>query len=133
MTCFDFFWCNWRACYLLYFLHKFSSAFGVWQAFCFWNALEYFWIFLWYPMSTRHVSYGKKINQIFLLRQANGRTCVDFGCTHPINGLFWSLHIYLLGFFSTHECWVANLIMLLYHFIFLILTFPFVSWGFISL
>ncbi len=25
--------------------------------------------------------------------------CVDFGCTHPIDGLFWSLPIYLLGFF----------------------------------
>ncbi len=28
-----------------------------------------------------------------LLAQANGRTCVDFGCTHPIDGLFWSLPI----------------------------------------
>jgi len=24
----------------------------------------------------------------FLLPQANGRACVDFGCIHPIDGLF---------------------------------------------
>jgi hypothetical protein len=24
----------------------------------------------------------------FLLPQANGHACVDFGCTHPIDGLF---------------------------------------------
>jgi len=34
----------------------------------------------------------KKLN--FL---ANGHACVDFGCTHPIDGLFESLPIYLLG------------------------------------
>jgi hypothetical protein len=56
---------------------------------------------------------------LFLLTQANGRTCVDFGCTHPIDGLFWSLPIYLLGFFSKYECWVADLVMPLCHFIFL--------------
>jgi hypothetical protein len=47
-------------------------------------------------------------------------TRVDFGCTHPIDGLFWSLPIYLLGFFSKYECWVSDLVMLLYHFIILI-------------
>jgi len=35
-----------------------------------------------------------------LLPQVNGWACVDFGCTHPIDGLFWSLPVYLLGFFS---------------------------------
>jgi len=39
----------------------------------------------------------------FLLPQANGRTSVDCGCTHLIDGLFWSLPIYLLGFFSKYE------------------------------
>jgi hypothetical protein len=34
----------------------------------------------------------------FLLAQANGQACVDFGCTHPINGLFWNL---LVGFLLT--------------------------------
>jgi len=48
---------------------------------------------------------------LFLLPQANGLTYPDFGCTHPIDGLFWSLPIYLLGFFSKYECWVADLIM----------------------
>jgi hypothetical protein len=52
---------------------------------------------------------------VFLFPQANGHTYVDFGCTHPIDGLFWSLLIYLLGFFSKYE----DLIMPLYHFIFL--------------
>jgi hypothetical protein len=52
----------------------------------------------------------------FLLAQTNGCTCVDFGCTHPIDGLFWSLPIYLLGFFSKCECWGTNSIMSLYHF-----------------
>jgi hypothetical protein len=68
----------------------------------------------------------------FLVPQLNGRTCVDFGCTHPINGLFWSLPIYLLGFFSQYECWVIDLIMLLCHF-FLGCHFFFVSQGFILL
>jgi hypothetical protein len=36
--------------------------------------------------------------------------CVDFGCTHPIDGLFWTLPINLLGFFSKYECWVTDLI-----------------------
>jgi hypothetical protein len=26
--------------------------------------------------------------KLFLLPQANGHACVDFGCTHPIDGLF---------------------------------------------
>jgi hypothetical protein len=63
----------------------------------------------------------------FLLPQANGRACVDFECTHPIDGLFRSLPIYLLGFFSIYECWITNLIMLLYHFIFWVVTCLFVS------
>ncbi len=69
---------------------------------------------------------------MLLLPKANGRTYIDFGCTHPIDGLFWSLPIYLLGFFPKYECWVTNLIMLLYHFIFLGWHLPFVSQGFIS-
>jgi len=40
----------------------------------------------------------------FLLAQANGWACVDFGCNHPIDGLFLNLPIYLLGFFSKYEC-----------------------------
>jgi hypothetical protein len=55
----------------------------------------------------------------FLLPQANGFACVDFGCTHPTDGLFWGLPIYLLGFFSKYECWVTDWIVLLYHFVFL--------------
>jgi hypothetical protein len=54
-----------------------------------------------------------------LLPQANGHARVDFVCTHPIDGLLWNLPIYLLGFFSKYECWVTNLIMTPYHFIFL--------------
>ncbi len=57
-------------------------------------------------------------NLMLLLPQANGWTCVDFGCTHPIDGLFWSLPIYLLGFFSKYECWVIDFIMLLLSFYF---------------
>jgi hypothetical protein len=26
--------------------------------------------------------------KLFLLPQANGHACVDFGCTHPFDGLF---------------------------------------------
>jgi hypothetical protein len=37
---------------------------------------------------------------VFLLPQVNRWACVDFGHTHPIDGLFCSLPIYLLGFFS---------------------------------
>ncbi len=55
----------------------------------------------------------------FLLPQANGQTCVNIGCTHPIDGLFWNLPIYFLGFFSKYECWVIDLIVSLYHFTFL--------------
>jgi hypothetical protein len=44
--------------------------------------------------------------------------CVDSRCTHPIDVLFWSLPICLLGFFSKYECWVIDLIMFLYHFFF---------------
>jgi hypothetical protein len=62
---------------------------------------------------------------IFLLPQANRRACVDFRCTHPIDGLFWNLPIYLLGFFSIDECWVTDLIMPLYHFVFLGYHLPF--------
>jgi hypothetical protein len=69
----------------------------------------------------------------FLLRQANGHACVDFGCTHPIDGLFWDLPIYLLGFFSKYECWVTNLTMFLYHFIFLGYYLPLCIRGFIWL
>jgi hypothetical protein len=106
MTCFDFFGCNWRACYLLCILHNFSSAFGVWQAFCFWNALKCFWFSPWYRWIriTYHMRKKKEKKKDFLLPQANGHTCVDFECPHPIDVLFWSLTIYLLGFFSKHEC-----------------------------
>jgi hypothetical protein len=61
----------------------------------------------------------------FLLAQANGWACVGLGCTHPMDGLFWSVPIYLLGFFSKYECWVTHLIMSLYHFICLGCHFPF--------
>jgi hypothetical protein len=66
------------------------------------------------------------------LPQANGWACVDFGYTYLI-GLFWNLLIYLLGFFSNYECWVTDLIMSPYHFIFWVVTCLFVSWGFIWL
>ncbi len=65
------------------------------------------------------------LSSIFLLPQANGHACVDFGRTHPIDGLFWSLPIYLLGFFSKYECCATNLIRLLHHFYFLGCHFPF--------
>jgi hypothetical protein len=61
----------------------------------------------------------------FLLAKANGWACVNFGCTHPIDGLFWNLPIYLSGFFSKYECWVIDLIMFVYHFIFLGYRLPF--------
>jgi hypothetical protein len=66
---------------------------------------------------------------MFLLPQANGRSCVDFGCTHRIDGLFWSLPIYLLGSFLKCECWLTDLIMSLYHFIFWVIIFLFVPRG----
>jgi hypothetical protein len=62
---------------------------------------------------------------VFFIAQANGRACVSFGCTHQIDGLFWSLPIYLLGFFSKYECWVSDLIMPLYHFNFFGLSIAF--------
>jgi hypothetical protein len=64
------------------------------------------------------------LDHILLFTRANGRACVDFGCTHPIDGLIWSLPIHLLTFFSKYECRVTDLITSLYHFIFgLSLTF----------
>jgi hypothetical protein len=51
------------------------------------------------------------------LAQANGWACIDFGCNHKIDELFWNLPIYLLGFFSKHECWIIDLTIFLYHFI----------------
>jgi len=59
------------------------------------------------------------------LPQANGRASVNFGCTHPIDGLFWNLPIYLWGFFSKYECWVIDLIMIFYHFFVLGCQLPF--------
>jgi hypothetical protein len=44
----------------------------------------------------------------FLLAPANGWACVDFGCRHPIDGLFWNPPIYLLGFFSKYEWMLGN-------------------------
>ncbi len=41
-----------------------------------------------------------------ILPQVNGGTCVEFGCTHPIDGFFKNLPIYVLGFFSKYECLV---------------------------
>jgi hypothetical protein len=67
----------------------------------------------------------------FLLAQANGWACVDFGCSHPIDGLFWNLPIYLLGFFSKYECWVIDLTMSLLVYSFWVATCLFVSQGFI--
>jgi len=61
----------------------------------------------------------------FLLAQANGWAFVNFWCTHPIDGLFWNLPIYLLGFFSKYECWVIDLIMFVYHFIYFLLSLAF--------
>jgi hypothetical protein len=57
---------------------------------------------------------------MYLLPQANGRPCVDFGCTKPIDG-----SICLLGFFSKYECWVTDLIMSLYQFNFFGLSLAF--------
>ncbi len=68
----------------------------------------------------------KGLHVSFLSVQANGWVCVDFGFTHPIDGLFWSLPIYLLGLFSKYECWVTDLIMYSYHFILFGLSLAFV-------
>jgi hypothetical protein len=35
---------------------------------------------------------------LFYCPKDNGWACVDFGCTHPIDGLFWSLPNLLVGF-----------------------------------
>jgi hypothetical protein len=82
---------------------------------------------------------GSDLNAVaiprLLLSQANGRACVDFGCTHPIDGLFWSLPIYLLGFFSKYESCITywfnhvsiSILFLSCH------LFFFVLWDFISL
>jgi hypothetical protein len=72
----------------------------------------------------KNYTYVKAFKSL-LLPQINGRACVDFSYTHPIDGLFWSLPIYLLGFFSKYECWVTDLIMPLYHFILFGLSFSF--------
>ncbi len=61
----------------------------------------------------------------FLLAQANGWACVDFGCSHPIDELLWSLPIYLLG------TWLNHVSISFYSF--WVVTYLFVSWGFISL
>jgi hypothetical protein len=71
------------------------------------------------------IRWGSVHPRFFLWPQANGLACVDVGCTHPIDGLFWCLPIYLLSFFSKYECWVTDLIMPLYHFIFLGCHLPF--------
>jgi hypothetical protein len=76
---------------------------------------------------------GCTCDNVFLLPQDNGCACVDFGCTHPIDGLFWSLPIYLLGFFSKYECWITDVICLYIIVFFLVVTCLFVSQGFISL
>ncbi len=70
---------------------------------------------------------------LFLLPQVNGCACVDFGCAHSIDGLFWSLCIYLLASSSKYKCWVTDLIMILDFILFWVVTCLFVSWGFISL
>jgi len=71
---------------------------------------------------------------LFLLPQINGctRLC-RFWVHHPIDGLFWSLPIYLLSFFSKYGCWITDLIMPLYQKKNLGCHFLFVSWGFILL
>jgi hypothetical protein len=35
---------------------------------------------------------------LFYCPQANGRACVDFGCTHPIDGLFLTSTHLFVGF-----------------------------------
>jgi hypothetical protein len=105
-------------------------------------------IFTWYPKCNLCCRFIWSIFQKFfkyftfglkywrsLLPQVNGWKCVDFKCTNnPVDGLFWSLPILdLLGLFSKHECWITDLIMFLYHFIFCVVTCLFVSQGFISI
>jgi len=82
--------CHWSFCVLVFLLCK-SCFFVVISSFVFWRGLSKFFL--------------------FSLPQVNGHRCVNFGCTHPIDGLFWSLPIYLLGLFSKYECWVIDLIM----------------------
>jgi hypothetical protein len=86
----------------------------------------FLFFFLWYPIGILWVLVGCQGGKIFfltkihwfLLPQANGCTCVNFGCTHPIDGLFWNLPLYFLGFFSKYECWVIDLIVPLISFYF---------------
>jgi hypothetical protein len=94
---------------------------------------HWLWMDLWWCEGSCNIEQSWCSSMInFLLPQANGHACVDFGSTHPIDMLFWSLPIYLLGFFSKYECWVTNLIMPLYHSIFWVVICFFVSQGFIS-
>jgi hypothetical protein len=82
------------------------------------------WLFLFAKSTLRQNAKFTKLCNFFLLPQASGHACVNFGCTHPIDGLFWSLSIcYLLGFFSKYECWVTNSIMPLCHLPFCITRF----------
>jgi hypothetical protein len=77
------------------------------------------WLFLFAKSTLRQNATFTQLCNFFLLPEASGRACVNFGCTHPIDGLFWSLSIYyFLGFFSKYECWVNNLIMPLYQIFF---------------
>jgi hypothetical protein len=64
-----------------------------------------------FPQSVRHA----RVFSVHFFNKKLMDACVDSGCTHPIDGLFWSLPICLLGFFSKYECWVTDLIMPLYH------------------
>jgi hypothetical protein len=75
-----------------------------------------------------------KVMKFYYCHKLNGHTCADFGCTHPIDGLFWSLPIYLLGSLSKYECWVTDLINASTSFLFFLgCHLPlFVSQGFIS-
>ncbi len=48
-----------------------------------------FWIFHHVMNIINHRVYCiTKLQVICYCPQANGRACVDFGCTHPIDGLF---------------------------------------------
>jgi energy-converting hydrogenase Eha subunit G len=93
------------------------------------------WLFLFAKSTLRQNATFTQLCNVFLLPQASGRACVNFGCTHPIDGLFWSLSIYyFLRFFSKYDCWVNNLIMPLYQFFFFgVVTCLSVSQGSISL
>jgi hypothetical protein len=74
---------------------------------------------IWCLLDWLNIEYGHLFKIFnFLLPQASGLACVDFWCIQFM-GCFEIYPSTCWVFFSRYECWVTNLIMPLYHFIFL--------------